>query len=135
MNLLRSGLAGLLLLMLQPAWAQEQQQGPAPVSFSAQVLPLLMRECSYCHMREDRYGYLVIDPESTWSNLVEVPAYAYPQMMRVLPGSADQSYLWKKLTGEHLQLGAEGWLMPYFRWSDQNLELVRRWIEEGALDN
>ena len=132
MNYFKTAAAGVLVLLWHPVWAAGEVES---VSFSEQVMPLLMRECSYCHMREDSYGYLVFEPDNTLGNLVNVPAFAYPQMMRVQPGSPDQSYLWKKLTGEHLQLGAEGWLMPYFRWPDNNLELVRSWIEQGALDN
>ena len=122
----------MLLLMSPLTWAADEVES---VSFSGQVLPLLMRECSYCHMREERYGYLAIDPQNGWNNLVNVPAYGYPKMMRVQPGEPDQSYLWMKLTGEHMQLGAEGWRMPFFPLPEAELDLVRRWIAQGALDN
>ena len=105
------------------------------VSFSRQVLPIMMKECSFCHMREERYGYLVIDPESAYGNLVGIPAHGYPAMQRVVPGAPERSYLWLKLRGEHLALGAEGWPMPFFPLAGPDMELIRQWIEQGAADN
>jgi hypothetical protein len=43
----------------------------APVSYRKQVLPILMRECSYCHLREERYGYLAIDADVALDNLAK----------------------------------------------------------------
>jgi hypothetical protein len=105
------------------------------VSFSKQVLPVLMKECGYCHMREERYGYLVIDPESAYTNLVGIPAHAYPKMKRVQPGAPERSYLWLKITGEYLALGGEGWRMPFGPVSPSDTDLIRLWIQQGAPNN
>lgn len=106
-----------------------------PVSYREQVLPILMRECSYCHLREERYGYLAIDAEVALDNLVNVPAFGFPEMVRVAPGSPQASYLWLKLTGEHLERGGKGWMMPYQPLPAADLELIRKWIEQGAVDD
>jgi len=51
----------------------------------------------------------------------------------VIPGDADNSYLYKKLIGTH----ECGVLMPKNQGSlsDSNLTKIRTWIEEGALNN
>jgi len=123
-----------MLLPVLLLFAQSLQAEPE-VSFSTQVLPMLMRECGYCHMREERYGYLVIEPESAHANLVGVPASGYPAMQRVEPGAPERSYLWMKMTGKYLDLGAEGWRMPFFPLAEANMELIRLWIEQGARNN
>ncbi len=120
-----------LLLVAHHAVAETESQ----ISFSLQVLPLLVKECGYCHMREERYGYLVIDPDSAYANLVGIPAHGYPALQRVEPGSPERSYLWLKMTGQYLALGGEGWRMPFGPLRASDMELVRRWIEQGARDN
>ncbi len=121
----------LLLLLL----SAQSTRAESDISFSRQVLPVLMRDCGYCHMREERYGYLVIDPESAHANLVGVPAYGYPALQRVEPGSPERSYLWMKLTGKYLELGGEGWRMPFFPLGEADMHTIRRWIEQGARNN
>ena len=56
-------------------------------------------------------------------------------MPRVTPGAPGRSYLWLKLNGEHLALGAKGWRMPFFPLAESDLNVIRTWIEEGANDN
>ena len=94
-----------------------------------------MREYSYCHMREDRYGLLVIEGSSTWASLVSVPSAGIPGMNRVEPGEPAASYLWLKLTDQHLEAGGDGWMMPYFRLPGQDLDIIRSWIEQGAANH
>ena len=120
---------GLLCLFLPGLLSAE------PVSFSGEVTPVLMKNCGYCHMREERYGYLVVEPDTLWASLVGVPAASVPSVKRVEPGEPDQSYLWLKLTGRHLEVGGIGWSMPFFPLPPAELETVRLWIEQGALDN
>ncbi len=105
------------------------------VSFSKQVLPVLMRECAYCHMREDRHGYLVVEGTQSWANLVGVPAFQLPEMSRVQAGRPQQSYLWLKLTGQHIQAGGRGWRMPFHPLRNEDMNLIFQWIEQGAADN
>jgi hypothetical protein len=113
-------------------------QAPAAtgeVSFKRDVLPLLVQRCGYCHMREDRHGYLTIDSELAYLSLVNVPAMSYPQMKRVEPGKPDKSFLIYKMTGEHTRLGAEGRAMPSWPLPPEYIDLLRQWIKQGARDN
>jgi hypothetical protein len=121
----------LLIACSSPSLAAEE----ATVSFSGDVLPILLRECSFCHMREDRYGYLALDAETAYGNLVDVPAWGFPALKRVEPGQPEASYLWLKLTGAHLRAGGKGWSMPYYPMGDEQRVLVRDWILQGAQDN
>ncbi len=121
----------LLGLLLQPGFAQAENE----ISFREQVLPILMRECAYCHMREESYGYLVIEDENSWHNLTGVPAYELPSMKRVEPGDPDNSYVWLKLTRQHLEAGGSGWMMPFHPLSKPDLGVIYSWIEQGARNN
>lgn len=57
-------------------------------------------------------------------------------MVRVRPGDAEQSYLWHKLAGTHLDVGGSGFLMPKPPYStplsEAQIELFRQWIVDGA---
>lgn len=76
-----------------------------------------------------------------------VPANAYDalvdqdsvqsELKRVAPGNPEQSYLYHKLVGSHLEAGGEGLQMPFAAppLNDKQIDLVRRWILEGALNN
>ena len=106
-----------------------------PVSFSQDVLPILEKECGYCHMRGERYGYLVLDEANAYQALVNVSSFAMPDIRRVKPGDPDNSYLVMKLDGRYLAAGGEGWIMPFFRLRKSEIETITRWIAEGAADN
>jgi hypothetical protein len=125
----------LLLLLGLGLLLPQLVHGEPEISFRQQVLPILMRECSYCHMREDNYGYLVIEGAQSWSNLVNVPASELPAMNRVEPGNPEQSYLWLKLSGKFIEAGGSGWAMPFNPMLAADKAIVHDWIEQGALDN
>jgi hypothetical protein len=40
--------------------APDVTSGNTRVSFKRDVLPTLVQRCGYCHMKEDRHGYLII---------------------------------------------------------------------------
>jgi hypothetical protein len=54
-------------------------------------------------------------------------------LARVQPGSLEESYLWHKLKGTHLDVGGEGEQMPLIGEIDAaELELFETWILGGA---
>ena len=105
------------------------------VSFRQQIVPIFQQECVYCHMREDSYGFLVLEDATSYGSLVGVPASELPSMNRVHPGEPENSYLWRKLKGTHVEAGGSGWRMPFHPLSDTHRTYIRQWIEQGALDN
>jgi hypothetical protein len=96
--------------------------GPA-VSFSDDVQPIFDRKCTACH--PVAYPYLDLRPGRSYEQLVRVSARTRPAFERVLPGRPELSYLLTHPPDPSLR----GLL------SDEELELLARWIDEGAKDN
>ena len=107
----------------------------ADTSFSEQVLPLLNSHCLMCHMPGAAQAELSLYPDA-WQNLVGQPS-TQSSLLRVKPGDAGASYLWRKLNGTQLEAGGSGEHMPYQRelLQDEDLAAVRSWIEQGAKNN
>jgi hypothetical protein len=125
-----------LSLTSQGIASPESNAASETVSFSQEVLPVLMDRCAICHQAEDRHGYLVVDLNNTLAGIVNVPSFSVPALMRVEPGNPEQSYLWLKLTGKHYEVGGSGWKMPYMsRLTKQQLQAIYDWIDQGAKDN
>lgn len=65
--------------------------------------------------------------------LVGAPAQQLPSMLRVKPGSLQESYLWHKLEGTQAQVGGSGLIMPSTIPLNATEKLIfQRWIEAGA---
>lgn len=123
----RFGTARLLLLcMACPAVAD-------PVSFGDDIIPLLNARCVACHLTGQEQGGLALHPRAAYANLVGAPSHQ-SDLNRVEPGAPERSYLYLKLTNQHVQSGGNGEPMPLGAWplEGSELALVRRWIEEGA---
>lgn len=69
-----------------------------------------------------------------FSNIVNVPSIEMPSLFRVDPFDPDMSYLFLKITGA---AGIVGGQMPLGRTplSAEEIETIRQWIENGALNN
>ena len=80
-------------------------------------------------------GGLDLRPEVAYANLVTVPSAA-SRFARVTPGDKDRSFLWLKLAAKTLPgtVGNVGTPMPSGlpAISEEELELLRRWIYAGA---
>jgi mono/diheme cytochrome c family protein len=89
-----------------------------------------------CHSAANRAGGLSLSPGDSYAALVgaapENPSARGAGFVRVKAGSADESFLVAKLTGD-LAAG-EGAMMPLGApmLSDDELDLIRRWIQAGA---
>jgi hypothetical protein len=98
--------------------------GPDPeelpeVSYQDEIIPLWIEDCVICHDGE-------IPPDLR--NDV-----SYDELLDgyVIPGNANESILYQSLLGSD---GIE--LMPPGNiWPDDKINLVRNWINQGALDN
>lgn len=91
-----------------------------------------------CHSSANRAGGLSLAAGESRAALVDVepdnPSARGAGFVRVKPGAADESFLIAKLTGD-LAAG-EGSMMPLGApaLADDELDLIRRWIQAGALD-
>ena len=104
-----------------------------PVSYSAHLEPLVIAHCLRCHDSEEPKAKLVLDPGEGYGQLVGRRSIQVPEMALVVPGEPDASYLWLKL--QHR--APEGKGMPRTLTGTKELrpaelELYRRWIEDGA---
>jgi hypothetical protein len=97
--------------------------GGAGVSFDDDVQPIFDRKCTACHPTS--YPYLDLRRERSYQDLVRVSARTRPAFQRVLPGRPELSYL--------LSHPADPSLTGLL--TDQEIELIARWIDEGAKDN
>lgn len=120
-------LAFFSLLVASPLLAQ-------PVQFQQQIVPLLRVHCVGCHMTGSEPGGLALHPGKAYQSLVNVQANSAP-LMRVKPKEPDASYLLHKLQGTHLEVGGDGVRMPFAMpaLNNQEIDIIRRWIKEGAL--
>ena len=102
-------------------------------TFAGEVLPLLKSRCLVCHLPGSESGGLSLHPKSAYASLVGAQSTG-SRLLRVSPGRPDESYLYLKLTGEHLRDGGTGERMPFGEvpLPGADIELVRRWIEAGA---
>lgn len=94
---------------------------PDVVSYSKDIQPLWDKDCISCH-----------SPGTTPPDLTAANSYlALTKNNRyVIPGDALNSILHKSLTGEGAAL-----MPPAQKWSDSKIELVDKWINDGALNN
>jgi hypothetical protein len=97
--------------------------GGAGVSFDDDVQPIFDRKCAACHPVS--YPYLDLRRGRSYDELVRVPARTRPAFERVLPGRPELSYLLSHPPDPSLT----GLL------TDEEVELIARWIDEGAKDN
>jgi len=107
-----------------------------PVSFSADVQPIFAGNCAlpFCHTGPVPQQHLDLSPRRAYASLVGVPSVECPGTARVQPSAPEQSYVIAKLAGEGVCfVGSRmplGGVLPA-----ADIETIRRWISEGALDN
>ena len=78
-----------------------------------------------------QYG-LRLDPGFSAGNLINIPSPRNPNLIRVVPGDPDASFLIQKLQGTDGLLGdrmPDGG--PYLTTATVNV--IRQWIQDGAL--
>lgn len=105
------------------------------ISFSADVQPIFSQRCakSGCHVTSTAAFGLVLESGQAYGNLVNVPSAEDSLLKRVEPGRSDLSYIIRKLEGNALgsRMPADG---PPFL-PDAEIQLIKDWIDQGALDN
>ena len=104
-----------------------------PPRFS-ELWPMLEVSCSFssaCHGPDTMQPPLMVDEMTAYDELVGATNAA--GLTFVTPDSPDDSYLWHKLVGTHLEVGGDGFRMPVgVPLCDQGLVGVYAWILGGA---
>ena len=115
------------------------QNIPATVSFSTQIQPIFTQNCAFsgCHAGTSPRAGLNLEAGKAHDNLVGVPSTEMPALNRVKPFDPSSSYLFKKHSGAPDISGSR---MPlnnpnFFVEQPDLLELERRWIVQGGLNN
>ena len=94
------------------------------VSFAKDIQPMLNASCINCHGNNSKLSV------RTYANLMKGTSNNGPV---VIPKNGAGSLIIKKLQGT-----ASGDRMPpepASKWSDSKIELVKKWIDQGALNN
>ncbi|MBI4600892.1 MAG: hypothetical protein HY721_02930 [Planctomycetes bacterium] len=92
---------------------------------------------SSCHSAQVAKGGLVLEGMRAYASLVQAPAdnssAGSAELLRVKPGRPWESFLYLKLTGQLASDGGDPMPDVGAPLSTRKLELVRDWIEHGAL--
>ncbi|MCB1050072.1 MAG: hypothetical protein H6510_04115 [Acidobacteria bacterium] len=138
------GMAFIFNGQLEPSMANADPVAFVPeppvkalTSFSQNVQPILTANCavSGCHSTAFGASNLVLASSAAYGDIVDVPSIQMPSLMRVKPGSSNTSYLYQKINPTGFSIF--GGRMPDRRpsLSDADIETIRQWIDEGALNN
>ncbi len=107
-----------------------QPAGKSAISFSKDIQPIFDRSCTDCH--GGNAGLYLHEGES-YANLVNVPATkGCTSEMRVQPGNAEVSVLYKRVSGTSCGTQMPKKSPPL---STEEIDAIRRWIDAGAPNN
>ncbi len=110
--------------------AAPDRNTPTVISYAADIQPIWTANCIVCHGVGGNGGLDLRSPDSH-GRLVGIAATGYVGV-RIAADEPDQSVLYRKLTGAG---GVGGFMPPTGMLGPTEIETVRRWIVEGALDN
>lgn len=105
------------------------------VSFAGEIMPVFVRSCGVCHKREDGNEAAVKNQK-----YYELPQDVLGAIGKfIIPGKPEESGL-IKVCDQTYPVGEKKIVMPPPRsdapkWTDEELVLLTKWIEQGALDN
>lgn len=119
----------------QQTLPEGQENGDGTVSFRHDILPIF-RNCIMCHQDALPIGGLSLTPESAYQQLVGFRAIEADRD-RVDAGSPEKSYLLDKVTGRNASVKGGGVGMPMGQapLRQDDVDLIRRWIKQGAKNN
>lgn len=110
-----------------------------PVSFAEDIQPVLLNACTSCHSP----GGSAFEGSGIPMDLTQGNAYdaivgkfsvQNPALTLVVPGDAENSLLYQKVSSNTPPVGVRmPRLLPQLE--QDEIDLIERWINEGALDN
>ena len=116
--------------------------GSEEISLADDVQPVFNANCALtgCHAGAVPEAGLSLEPGDIFApsvGIVGVPSQQLPSMLRVTPGASDASYLIHKLQGTFGSVGGSGEQMPLNEQplSSSTILRIRKWIDQGAMDN
>jgi hypothetical protein len=117
-----------------PATANGADSAGPQTYFAAEIAPVLEKQCASCHQTGTESGNISLLPANAAAQLVNAASVEAPDLMRVVPGKPDDSYLIMKLEGTHVPRGGNGAQMPFGAapLPQATIDKFRKWIAEGA---
>lgn len=110
-----------------------------PVSYGFDIQPIWDKNCVTCHrpagIAETIFGVRMhLTAGQSYKETVNQRSGKAPAWLLVVPGDPEASLLYRKVRDEQPPVGFR---MPLFqpRLLPEEIDLIRRWIEEGALAN
>jgi mono/diheme cytochrome c family protein len=98
-------------------------------TYTETVEPIVARKCAACHNDASPGSGVSFQKGSGYDYLVNVASEELPEMMRVTPGDAEQSYLAHKILATHESVGGFGDKMPPSgSLRDAEIEAIVGWI-------
>lgn len=127
-NLVYAGQLSAIILTLAAASvvADEQPAEAASVSFHKQVKPILQAHCQGCHQPAKAKGDYVM------TDFARLIGGGESGDSAIVPGKPDESYLITQITPENGKAAMPPKGKPL---ADVEVELIRKWIAEGAKDD
>ena len=104
-------------------------------TFSSIYKNIFSKKCALytCHSSAfaEESGELDLMDESSYSSLVNVKSVTFPDILRIKPGDPDNSLLINRLDGTVIVAPP----LERTSVSDDELNIIRTWIKNGALNN
>ena len=120
----------LVLFPLVAFAASEKEDPNAPVSYFKKIRPLFQAHCQGCHQpAKAKGGYIMTE----YAKMIEGGDDAAEAGKKaIIPGNADQSHLIAQITPKNGEAEMPPKKAPLH---DTEIQLIRRWITEGAKDD
>lgn len=123
----------LALILLVACADKGGDTGVVEPTFANVSARVLVPSCSFSSCHGSGTGGLTLDDATAPADLVDVESAGLPGAVLVVAGDADASYLVAKLEAMSGIVGTE--MPPGGALEADRLQLVRDWIDAGALDN
>ncbi len=109
--------------------------GTSVVTLSTISSQIFVPRCTGCHGGGSPSGGMNLEAGNAYEKLVNVASSEKSGAIRVIPGDPENSYLVQKLRGDPgivgLRMPRNG--PPYL--TDDQINLVKQWIQDGAKNN
>jgi len=107
-----------------------------PVDYEDEIQAAIINVRCSCHLQGSSgtmtAPFMTLNPGVSQSEIVEVESVE-SDLLRIEPGCRDNSYLWHKINGTHMDIGGAGDSMPPGdELSADEKEIIGRWISSGA---
>ncbi len=132
------GIATITILTIQTGCEHALPTPPPPSQATLSIIQtsIFSPSCAFsgCHIPNSLGPMPMRNATESFNSLVNVNSIQRPTLKRVQPGNAANSYIIQKLDGASGIFGARMPLgVPLL--STDEINLIRQWIDEGALNN